>query len=133
MNPEIYSYIIPKLLDNGALDVYLTNIIMKKNRPAIKLSVLVSENKKRNIINEIFKETTTFGIRMYKVDREILDRKFKKVVTKYGQVNMKIGMRNGDIIQKSPEYEDVKKIAKENNVSIKEIYNEVMKQKESLD
>lgn len=129
MNPEIYSYIVPNLLNKGALDVYLTNIIMKKNRPAVKLTVLVKEENKDTIINEIFRETTTFGIRMYKVDREILHRKFEKVETKYGDINMKIGIRDREIIQRSPEYEDVRKIAEKNDISIKKVYDEAMKRK----
>lgn len=127
MNPEIYSYIIPKLLEKGALDVYLTNIIMKKNRPGIELSVIVNENKKDEMIEEIFKQTTTFGVRIINVDREVLERKFEYVDTIYGKIKVKIGMRNRDIIQTSPEYEDVKNIAEKNNISINEIYTEVLK------
>jgi len=129
MNPEIYSHIVPKLLDMGALDVYLTNIIMKKNRPGVKLSVLVSEDEKDDIINEVFKETTTFGIRMYEVDREILDREFQNINTKYGDISMKVGIRNGEIIQRSPEYEDVKRVAEKNGVALKCIYDEVTTKK----
>lgn len=127
MNPEIYSYIIPKLLEKGALDVYLTNIIMKKNRPAIKLSVIVNDDKKEDIMEAIFKDTTTFGIRMIDIDREVLDRRFEDVNTKYGKIRVKIGEKNGKIIQSSPEYEEVKKIAEKNNTSINDVYNEVIK------
>lgn len=127
MNPEIYSYIIPKLLEKGALDVYLTNIIMKKNRPAVKLSVIVNDDKKEDIMEAIFKDTTTFGIRMIDIDREVLDRRFEDVNTKYGKIRVKIGEKNGKIIQSSPEYEEVKKIAEKNNTSINDVYNEVIK------
>lgn len=127
MNPEIYSFIIPKLLEKGALDVYLNNIIMKKNRPGVKLSVIVEKDKKDEIIEEIFKHTTTFGIRIIDIDREVLMRKFEYVDTKYGKVKVKIGSRNENILQTSPEYEDVKKLAEKNNISINELYNEVIK------
>lgn len=127
MNSEIYSYIIPKLLNKGALDVYLTNILMKKSRPAVKLSVLVNDEKKNDVIEQIFKETTTFGIRMYKVERDILNRNFKEVNTKYGNVRVKEGVRNGDVLKTSVEYESAKRVAEENDIAIREVYDEVNK------
>ncbi len=127
MNSEIYSYLFPRLFEKGALDVYLKNIIMKKNRPGIELSVIVNEDKREDIINEIFKQTTTFGVRIIEINREILERKFDYIDTKYGKIKVKIGFKNGKIIQISPEYEDVKSVAEKNHISIKMIYDEVNK------
>lgn len=127
MNSEIYSYIFPRLFEKGALDVYLKNIIMKKNRPGIELSIIVDELKKEDIINEIFKQTTTFGVRIIEIDREILERRFNYIDTKYGKIKVKIGSKDGEIIQISPEYEDIKSVAERNNISIKRIYDEVNK------
>lgn len=127
MNNEFYENIMEHLLKEGALDVYLTNIMMKKNRPAIKLSVLSRQCDISKLSDIIFKETSTIGVRMYKVQRETLDRSFEDIETKYGSVKVKISSKNGDILNYAPEYEDVKRIANINSVSIKSVYNEAIK------
>jgi hypothetical protein len=127
MNSEIYSHLFDMLFDKGALDVFLINIIMKKSRPAIKLSVLCHENNEKELAEAIFKETTTLGIRKLKIERESLSRKFEKIQTKYGKVRIKISELNGEVLNKSPEYEDCKKLAIEHKIPIKEIYEEIYK------
>ncbi|MGU9538401.1 nickel pincer cofactor biosynthesis protein LarC [Clostridium tepidum] len=130
MNSEIYEYVINKLLYEGASDAYITPIIMKKTRPAAKLTVLC-ENKLENIMKEIiFKETTTLGIRKYSVEKSMLKRKVEKVNTIYGEVSVKKSYLKGQVLNSKPEYEDCKKIALENNISIKEVYKAVIKHKE---
>ena len=130
MNSEIYEYVINKLLYEGASDAYITPIIMKKTRPAAKLTVLC-ENKLENIMKEImFKETTTLGIRKYSVEKSMLKRKVEKVNTIYGEVSVKKSYLKGQVLNSKPEYEDCKKIALENNISIKEVYEAVNKHKE---
>ncbi|MBD5637257.1 nickel pincer cofactor biosynthesis protein LarC [Clostridium botulinum] len=130
MNSEIYEYVINKLLNEGASDAYITPIIMKKTRPAAKLTVLC-ENKLENIMKEImFKETTTLGIRKYSVEKSMLKRKVEKVNTIYGEVSVKQSYLKGQVLNSKPEYEDCKKIALENNISIKEVYEAVNKHKE---
>ncbi|AVP60807.1 nickel pincer cofactor biosynthesis protein LarC [Clostridium sporogenes] len=130
MNSEIYEYVINKLLNEGASDAYITPIIMKKTRPAAKLTVLC-ENKLENIMKEImFKETTTLGIRKYSVEKSMLKRKVEKVNTIYGEVSVKKSYLKGQVLNSKPEYEDCKKIALENNISIKEVYEAVNKHKE---
>lgn len=131
MNPEIYSYLIPLILDKGALDVYLTNIIMKKNRPAIKINVLCDEKDTDKFNDILFKETTSLGIRKYKIERTKLERKFTKVKTIYGDITIKFGFKDGKLINYSPEYEDLKKIAKEENIALKDLYKEAIKIVES--
>ncbi|AUM94018.1 MULTISPECIES: nickel pincer cofactor biosynthesis protein LarC [Clostridium] len=130
MNSEIYEYVINKLLHEGASDAYITPIIMKKTRPAAKLTVLC-ENKLENIMKEImFRETTTLGIRKYSVEKSMLKRKVEKVNTIYGEVSVKKSYLKGQVLNSKPEYEDCKKIALENNISIKEVYEAVNKHKE---
>ncbi|AVQ37615.1 nickel pincer cofactor biosynthesis protein LarC [Clostridium botulinum] len=130
MNSEIYEYVINKLLYEGASDAYITPIIMKKTRPAAKLTVLC-ENKLENIMKEImFKETTTLGIRKYSVEKSMLKRKVEKVNTIYGEVSVKKSYLKGQVLNSKPEYEDCKKIALGNNISIKEVYEAVNKHKE---
>ncbi|EJO5346179.1 nickel pincer cofactor biosynthesis protein LarC [Clostridium botulinum] len=130
MSSEIYEYVINKLLYKGASDVYITPIIMKKTRPAVKLTVLC-ENKLENLMKEIiFKETTTLGIRKYSVEKSMLKRKIEKIKTIYGEVSLKKSYLNGEVLNSKPEYDECKKIALENNISIKEVYEAVNKHKE---
>lgn len=124
MNPEFYPYIIDKLLKSGAMDVFILPVVMKKGRVGNLLKVLSSPKKLEEIKKILFEETTTFGIRYYRVRREILERKTVQIKTKYGNVRVKIGYYNGRIVSVSPEYEDCKKIAMEKGVAIKEIYEE---------
>ncbi|MDD3223469.1 MAG: nickel pincer cofactor biosynthesis protein LarC [Clostridium sp.] len=125
MNPEMYEYVQSGLFDLGAADVYLSNIIMKKGRPGVKLNVLCSAEKCREIEKYILFETTTLGVRKYKVLKTMLERSFQKVETKFGTVNVKNGIYNGKIIKSKPEYRECRELAKKNNVSINEIYKEL--------
>ncbi|MBC2579908.1 nickel pincer cofactor biosynthesis protein LarC [Clostridium sp. DJ247] len=125
MNPELYEYIIEILLKQGALDVYLTPIIMKKGRPGVKLSVLYHSDKEHIIKELILTETTTLGIRKYKAQRSMLKRKFEKVTTIYGEFTVKSAYYNGKRIKCKAEYDECKKVALENNVNINKIYREI--------
>jgi pyridinium-3,5-bisthiocarboxylic acid mononucleotide nickel chelatase len=127
MNPEIYGVVMNKLLKAGAADVYFTPIIMKKGRPAIKVSVLCSEGKIRNIEDALFTETSTFGVRRYQVVKTMLQRSFSKVQTKYGDVTVKKGFYKGAEIKAKPEHDDCRKIAEELGIPVIEVYKEVWK------
>jgi uncharacterized protein (TIGR00299 family) protein len=89
MNPELYGYVEEKLFEVGALDVFKTPIFMKKGRPGIKLSVLTNEKVEKDILNVIFEETTSIGVRKYKVEKIMLNREFAKVKTEYGDITIK--------------------------------------------
>lgn len=123
MNPEFYPHVIEKL-QKVAIDAYIIPVIMKKGRCGILLKVLVGHEKLEEAKKIVFEETTTFGIRYYKVRREKLERDVIDIETKYGKIGVKIGYLNGKIVSISPEYEDCKKIAKTSNKPIKEIYEE---------
>ena len=125
MSSEIYSYLYDKLLDLGALDVYTENIYMKKNRPAIRLSVLCNESKLNDIIKYIMIETSTFGVRYNKYNREILFRKFEKFTCEYGDITLKLGFYKGELIKITPEYEECKRIAKELNLPLIKVYENI--------
>lgn len=125
MNPEIYEYVMDKLFEAGAKDVYITPIIMKKGRPGNKLSVLCSKGNTQKIKYIIFKETTSLGCRSYRVTKTMLKREFRKINTTFGQVAVKSAYLNGKIIKSKPEYDDCRGLAQKNNVSIKEVYDAV--------
>ncbi len=128
MNPEIYGYLVEKLYENGALDVFFTHIQMKKNRPGVKLSVISSGENVNNLADIIFNETSTFGIRFYETKRIKLMFEKQKIKTKYGEINVKIGRLKNQIITISPEFEDCKKIADKFNLPLKNVY-EIAKRK----
>ena len=123
MNPEMYEDVMAALLAQGAYDVFLTPVIMKKSRPATKISVLCGESE-RLAIEEIFwLNTSTFGLRFQRVSKSMLQRDFSTLSTKFGDVSIKNGYYRGRKIKSKAEYEDCKRLAKENGVSLKEIYD----------
>jgi len=125
MNPEIYPYVIEKLMENGALDAYLISIIMKKGRPAIKLSVLCEIKDTDKLCNIIFDETTTLGVRIFSAEKRSLDREIKIIKTKYGNVRVKISRLNNQIKNIMPEYEDCARIAKKYKIPLKKVYGDL--------
>lgn len=128
MNPEFYGYVEEKLFEKGALDVFKTAIFMKKGRPGVKLSVLVNEQSEKDILEVIFEETTSIGIRKYKVEKIMLNRDFSKIKTKYGDITIKKSYYKGKLIKYKPEYEECRSIAKENNITMEKIYKEVYRE-----
>jgi len=123
MNPEFYDFVFDKLFENGALDVYITPIIMKKSRPANKLNVICLQNHVDKLKEIIFENTSTIGLREYKIKKTMLTRNSEIIETKYGKVSVKIAYFNDKKISIKPEYNDCKQLAIEHGVSIKEIYN----------
>ena len=124
MNPEFYEGTMESLFKVGALDVYLTPIIMKKSRPANKISVLSSETDRQAMTEILLHETSSFGVRYFRIGRTVLEREMKTVNISWGSVRIKIGKFNGKVIQISPEYEDCKKIAYKEKVPVKQVYEE---------
>lgn len=125
MNPQDYDLVFEKLYEAGALEVFLTPIIMKHSRPGVLLTVLCQKNKNK-ILDILFKETTTFGIRIESTKRLKLRRKIIKVKTPYGNIRVKTA-EIGNKTRFSLEYQDLKKIAQKNNLSIRELRNELTK------
>ena len=125
MSSEIYSYLYDKLLDLGALDVYTEHIYMKKNRPALKLSVICTDKILNEIVECIMIETSTFGVRYNKYNRKTLTRKFEKFTCEYGDITLKLGFYKGELIKVTPEYEECKRIAKELNLPLIKVYENI--------
>lgn len=128
MNPEFYEYIIAKLIKSGAREAFIQPVIMKKSRIGTLLNVICDEHLINKLMDIIFSETTTFGIRINRVCRVEIERKIKKVKTKYGIVHVNIGIYKGKIKTIAPEYEDYKKIAEKRNIPIKRVYEEIKKE-----
>jgi uncharacterized protein (TIGR00299 family) protein len=125
MNPQIYEYLIDELFSRGALDVWLTQVIMKKTRPAVKLSVLCNRERRDELTGIILKETTSLGVRYYEAQRMTMQREIHEVPSKYGTVKVKTSRLGKALVKSTPEYEDCKKIAKETSLPLREIIDEV--------
>ena len=121
VSPQILGFFMERAFEIGALDCWFTPIQMKKNRPAVKVSVLCNENKKRDLTDLIFRETTTLGVRVSQIERNCLPREVVKVETEFGEIDVKIARYKGKIINAQPEFETVKKAALKFNVSIQTI------------
>ncbi len=126
MNPQVYSYLTQKLLDAGALDVYVTPVIMKKSRPGCVLTVISGKNDAQRLTEMIFEETPTFGIRRHDAERDVLGRKIVEVNTKYGNIRVKLGFSNRKLITVSPEFDDCAKAAKKAKVSFARVRREAL-------
>ncbi len=121
MNPELYGYVLDRLLAAGALDVYMTPIIMKKNRPGVVLSVLCQPADSWRLRAIIFKETTTLGIRTLQVARHALARRSTTVATAYGEIRIKAAQW-GQGEKAAPEYEDCARAAQAHDVPLRVVY-----------
>ena len=123
MNPQIYEYVIERLFEKGAIDVFLTQIIMKKGRPGVKITVLCRENDLGKLADVLFRETTTIGIRYYKTERKILKREIKEINSVFGRIKVKVSGNRNHVLKSIPEYEDCKSLAKKNKVPLINVIN----------
>lgn len=119
MPPEWFGHVIERLLELGALDAYILPAQMKKGRPAAQLNVLCRHSDVQQLLNCIFTETTTLGVRIIPVERICLPREIVNVGTPYGEVRVKVAKWRGKVINISPEYEDCKAISKAHGVPLK--------------
>jgi hypothetical protein len=122
MNPEVFGYVCDQLHHIGAKDVWMTPVIMKKGRPGTVLSVMCTESQKQKAFDVIFSETTTGGVRSWKVDQECLDRDVVTAQTSYGPVHVKRFFKDGKLVSWKAEYEDVKALAEKHGVPMNAIY-----------
>lgn len=126
LNPQIYPYVMDKLLAIGVFDVWLTPIIMKKNRSATMLSVLLNSQLLKQVTTILLEETSTIGVRHYIVQRTMASREIIKVTVPWGQASVKISSYNGKVCSMTPEYEDCKRLAAEYGIPLKEVQQTVL-------
>lgn len=127
LNPEIYPYVIESLIGAGALDVTLTPIQMKKNRPGTQIQVLCEPSMMDSMRSILFRETTTLGIKQILVDRYSLPRTIQEVETPYGKIRVKIAEISPNIKKISPEFEDCRRAAQEHGIPITDIYQKTIR------
>lgn len=122
MNPQCFGDVMERLLAGGALEVYLTPVQMKKNRPGTLLTVLCAPSDADRLAELVLVHTTSFGVRLHEARRQKLAREICRVATPYGEIEVKIGRRNGRILTRSPEYESCRRAAAEAGVPVKTVY-----------
>ena len=125
--PELLGAVFQQLLDAGALDVWFTPIQMKKQRPAVMLSVLCEEEKVEALAEILFAGTTAFGLRSDKVVRLKLARRTETVRTEFGEIDVKIGIKGDRIVQVAPEYESCRRAAERSGAPLKLIYEQAVR------
>ncbi len=118
---DVQAYVVERLFDRGALDVFITPIVMKKGRAAAKLTVLSDPDKVDLLTEVLFTETPTLGVRMYETRRRKLERDMRTVETPWGQVGVKVSFLDGRVRDASPEYEDCRAIAVESGVPLRKV------------
>lgn len=121
-NPQFYEHVMARLFAAGALDVTLSSIQMKKNRPGTLLRVLCAPDKAEIMTNILFSETPSLGVRLQAVERRTLERQIKRVETPYGTVRVKIASYAPGAYKLAPEYEDCRKLAEDRDIPIRDVY-----------
>ncbi|HEV2172403.1 MAG TPA: nickel pincer cofactor biosynthesis protein LarC [Nitrospira sp.] len=126
LSPQVFGYVMEKLFEAGALDVFGTPVQMKKNRPGTVLTVLAKPSDADNLTKIIFAETTTLGVRRREERRQVLAREWQTVSTRFGEIRIKVASMNGAISSYAPEYEDCRRIAAEQRVPLKQVMQEAV-------
>ncbi len=127
MNPQFYDYVMERLLALEVMDVFVTPILMKKNRPATLLTVICPAEKLASVTRFLLKETTTLGVRWREEERVRADREIITLQTKHGSMRFKLARWEGELVNLSPEYEDCKKWATRTGIPLKDIFEEAKK------
>jgi len=123
MSPEFFGGIFDRLFDAGALDVSVIPVLMKKGRPGFLISVIAPAGGTAGVEDVLFRETTTFGVRIYEVRRKKLARKHIEVNTPFGKVRVKLGAIGGKIVRAKPEHDDCARLAREANAPFTEVHD----------
>lgn len=132
LNPEIYPYVMEKLLESGAMDAYLQPILMKKGRPGMMLGCLCPLELRDRMLDIFYRETTTLGVRMIRVERLKLPRREIQSETPLGPIKGKETHWQGKL-RRAPEFEDCKRIAREKGLSLQEVYQAFYQSQEDAD
>lgn len=122
MNPENFEYLMERLFEKGALDIYLTPVQGKKTRPGTLLTILCNPADVSVLAPVLFSESTTFGVRYHREERIKLNREIIDVITDWGSIKVKVGTGGGDLFTVSPEFEDCRNVARKNRVPLKRVY-----------
>lgn len=126
LSPQTYEYLMERLFQVGAIDVALAPVVMKKSRPGVVMSCMANEDRVDAVLEVLFQETTTLGVRFHEVRRRVLPRRFIAVKTRGGVVRMKVAEVGAGWEKAAPEYEDCKTIAKRTGRPLKTVMEEAL-------
>jgi uncharacterized protein (TIGR00299 family) protein len=121
LSPQILGFVMERAFEFGAFDCWFTPIQMKKNRPATMISILCGEDEKAALTEMLYKETSTLGVRVTKIERSCLEREIIKVETEFGEIDVKIAKYDGKTVNAKPEYDQLREIAIKFNIPLREI------------
>lgn len=130
LSPQILGHFMDRALAEGALDCWFTPIQMKKNRPATLVSVLCRTADEQKFLELFYRETSTIGVRIERVERASLERDVKKVSTEYGDIGVKTAYAGGELVNRQPEFEDLKAAAAASGVTVKQVADAVAKNRD---
>lgn len=124
MSPQLYEPLMDRLFEAGALDVFLTPVIMKRSRPGTVLTALCPPDRVGDLSRVLFEESSTIGVRWSEMSRVRLDREMVTLTTAYGPVPAKVSRLSGRIVTVTPEFADVARIAREKGLSVREVLDQ---------
>lgn len=126
LSPQTLGFVMERAFEIGCLDCWFTPIQMKKNRPATMISILCDAERKEDLIELLYTETSTLGVRISQVERNCLPRETVKIESEFGAVDVKIAKFKDKIVNIKPEYEQIREIALKSNKSLREVEREVL-------
>jgi pyridinium-3,5-bisthiocarboxylic acid mononucleotide nickel chelatase len=124
MQPQLWEAVMERLFEVGALDVYLTPVTMKKSRPGIVLTALCAPERVTEISRVLFEESPTIGVRWTAYERQRLDRETVTLTTAYGPVPFKVSRLSGRVVTATPEFTEIRRIAKEKGLPAREVLDQ---------
>ncbi|MBX5482655.1 MAG: nickel pincer cofactor biosynthesis protein LarC [Myxococcaceae bacterium] len=125
-SPQLLGALIERLLEAGALDAFVVPAVMKKSRPGHLFTVVAPSDRRDPLIDLLLRESTTIGVRYHRTERLALERRFETVATAFGEVRIKLALKEGAVINAQPEFEDCRARARERNVPVKEVIAEAL-------
>jgi pyridinium-3,5-bisthiocarboxylic acid mononucleotide nickel chelatase len=128
--PQVLAHFLDRALELGALDAFLTPVVMKKNRLATKLSLLVEADRLEDLITAVFRETSSIGVRFHPVERRVLEREIRRITVRGEDIGIKVSRLGSEIVQAQPEFADCVKASQKTKLPLKEIMRLALKEHE---
>jgi uncharacterized protein (TIGR00299 family) protein len=133
MSPELLPHVVESLFEAGAQDAWITPVVMKKGRPAFTISALVEPIHRWHVMEILYRETTTLGVRSTAVSKDELDRNWVEVEVEGHPVRVKLGIKSGDVVSAAPEYDDALAVARATGLPLKQVYATALRALEERD